>query len=82
MLDELRPELWSEWMAFRAVEPDPWVRLIDLVRNIGVLLLNYHGINLEPEQIDPGFEAVAASNTGEALAETRARAEAAERLAQ
>lgn len=52
MLDELSPEQFDEWIAYRSIEPDPWERLIVIVKNGFSALCNAQGAKLEPDVFD------------------------------
>lgn len=49
MLDELSPEQFDEWKAYRSIEPDPWERLISTVKHGFALLCSIQS----SEQVDP-----------------------------
>jgi hypothetical protein len=49
MLDELSPEQFDEWIAYRSIEPDPWDRLISIVKHGFALLCSAHS----SEAVDP-----------------------------
>ncbi len=52
MLDELSPEQFDEWKAYRSIEPDPWERLIAIVKHGFALLCNAQGAEVEPDDFD------------------------------
>lgn len=52
MLDELSPEKFDEWLAYRSIEPDPWERLIAIVKHGFAALCNAQGATMEPDDLD------------------------------
>ncbi|KKM69741.1 hypothetical protein LCGC14_0954400 [marine sediment metagenome] len=56
MLDELSPEQFDEWIAYRSIEPDPWERLIAIVKNGFSALCHVWDMKMEPDAFDPMAE--------------------------
>ncbi|KKM87080.1 hypothetical protein LCGC14_1272510 [marine sediment metagenome] len=56
MLDELSPEQFDEWIAYRSIEPDPWERLIAIVKKGFSALCHAWDMKMEPDDFDPMAE--------------------------
>ena len=56
MLSELAPEEMDELAAFRTMEPEPAMRMVEILRRGLVLLCGYWGIAIEPGDLDPGYD--------------------------
>ncbi|WP_455387496.1 hypothetical protein [Petrachloros mirabilis] len=56
MLDQLTPDQFNEWMAFRQIEPDKLERLIEICKRGFYLLANAQGAKIEANDLDPKKE--------------------------
>ena len=54
LMDELTPEEFDQWLAYRQIEPDPADRLIEIVKRGLFLLCNSWGARVKLEELDPG----------------------------
>ena len=75
MLDEITPEQFDEWMAFRKLEPDPEERVRTILVNGLGALCHAWGVKLSREDLDPALKeqtAVQEVTPEQALAMARA----------
>jgi hypothetical protein len=58
MRERMTPEQFDGWVAYMAVEGDPWLRMIEVMRNGFCILANawISGGKIEPHMIDPWYE--------------------------
>mgnify|MGYP001473356537 CR=1 FL=1 len=54
--DALTPEQFDGWIAYMAVEGDPWLRMVEVMRTGLCVLANAWGAKIEPAMLDPWYE--------------------------
>jgi hypothetical protein len=62
MLDEMTPEEFDQWIAYRTIEPDPVERIAEILKRGLVAVTNSWGGKLEPDMLDPKMDASGSSD--------------------